>query len=223
MELKISAYPSSYLIARLSAGEQIITDKGSLLYCEGEYELENIIEAGSYKNWVAKIFGGKSLTYNKYTAKGTILLVLAPKGNAEIFSIDIERDNQICFEPQLNFARTIGLAFQLESKSLKNTLNDGLKLITKGTGTLFLKGHGTIVCQNIDTLEPIYVDENALIAYETTLNLRTISKGVKQLLLSGEGFIYAITCKGRLWIQTREEAVTSGSGGFIDGILNIVK
>jgi len=44
MELKISAYPSSYLIARLSAGEQIITDKGSLLYCEGEYELENIIE-----------------------------------------------------------------------------------------------------------------------------------------------------------------------------------
>lgn len=123
----------------------------------------------------------------------------------------------------MNFARTIGLTFQLESKSLKNTLNDGLKLITQGTGTLFLKGHGMIVSQNIDTLEPIYVDENALIAYETTLNLRTISKGVKHLLLSGEGFIYAISGKGRLWIQTREETETAGSGGFVDGILNIVR
>ncbi len=93
MELKISAYPSSYLIVSLSTGEQIITEKGSLLYCDGEYEMENFIEAGSYKNWVAKIFGGKSLTYNKYTAKATVQLVLAPKGNAEIFSIDIERDN----------------------------------------------------------------------------------------------------------------------------------
>ncbi len=80
-----------------------------------------------------------------------------------------------------------------------------------------------IVSQNIDTLEPIYVDENALIAYETTLNLRTISKGVKHLLLSGEGFIYAISGKGRLWIQTREETETAGSGGFVDGILNIVR
>lgn len=223
MELNISTYPSSYLVAQLNIGEQIITDKGALLYCEGEYELENVIEAGSYKNWIAKIFGGKDFSYNKYIAKSNAKLVLAPKGNAEIFSILIERENQICFEPELNFARTVGLSFKLESKSLKNTLNDGLKLITQGTGTLFLKGHGTIVSQVIDTEDPIYVDENALIAYETTLNLKTISKGMKQLLLSGEGFIYAIKGKGRIWIQTREKAETSDGGGIVDGIFSFLK
>jgi len=223
MELKLSDHPSSFLTATLDEGEQIITEKGAFIYCEGEYSLQNIVEANSFKNWIAKIFGGKSLTYNCYTAASNIKLALAPKGNAEIFSIEIKDEMPVFFEPELHFARTKGISFQLESKSLKNTLNDGLKLKTKGSGELFLKGYGKIISQYLDTEMPIYVDENALIAYEGTLNVKTISKGVRQLLLSGEGFIFSITGKGKIWLQTREKSEHSNGGGLIDGVFSFVK
>lgn len=54
MKFKISDYPSSYLGIEFKKDEKIITEKGNLIYCDGEYTFENKIEAKSYKNWIAK-------------------------------------------------------------------------------------------------------------------------------------------------------------------------
>jgi hypothetical protein len=59
MKFKISDYPSSYLGVKFEKDEKLITEKGSLIFCDGEYDFENKIEATNYKNWIAKIFGGK--------------------------------------------------------------------------------------------------------------------------------------------------------------------
>jgi uncharacterized protein (AIM24 family) len=55
MKFKISEYPSSYLAIKFNETEKLITEKGSLIYCDGEYSFENKIEAKNYKNWIAKI------------------------------------------------------------------------------------------------------------------------------------------------------------------------
>ena len=128
MKFKISDYPSSYLGVEFEKDEKLITEKGSLIFCDGEYTFENKIEATNYKNWIAKIFEGKSLTYNIYTAKENLTMALSTKDNSEIFSIDIKENNPILFEPNLHFARTIDLEIKLEKKDWKSTLNDGLKL-----------------------------------------------------------------------------------------------
>lgn len=223
MKFKVSNYPSSYLGIDFEKGEKLITEKGTLIFCDGEYTFENKIEASGYKNWIAKIFGGKSLTYNVYTAKEKLKMALSTKDNSELFSIDIAEDNPILFEPNLHFARTINLDIALVKKDLKSTLNDGLKLKTKGNGTLFLKGYGAIIEQEIDSEKPIFVDENALIAFEEKLEIKTISRGVKELVTSGEGFLFAIKGKGKIWIQTREKGSHSSSGGLIDGIFSFMK
>lgn len=223
MKFKISKYPSSYLAIEFKQNEKLITEKGSLIYCDGEYTFENKIEAKSYKNWIAKIFGGKSLTYNIYTAKENLKMALSTKDNSEIFSMEISEENPILFEPNLHFARTTNLEIKLEKKDWKSTLNDGLKLKTVGNGNLFLKGYGKIIEQEIDSENPIFVDENALIAYEEKLNIKTISRGVKELITSGEGFSFAIRGKGKIWIQTREKGEHSSSGGIIDGIFNFMR
>lgn len=223
MKFRISGYPSSYLAIEFEKEEKLITEKGNLIYCDGEYAFENRIEAKSYKNWIAKIFGGKSLTYNIYTAKEKLKMALSTKDNSEIFSIDISEENPILFEPDLHFARTIDLEIKLEKKDWKSTLNDGLKLKTKGKGKLFLKGYGKIIEQEINSEKPIFVDEEALIAFEDKLNVKTISRGLKELITSGEGFLFAISGKGKIWIQTREKSEHSSGGGIIDGIFNFVK
>ena len=119
MKLKISEYPSSYLVVEFDENEQLITEKGVLIYCDGEYDFENKIEIKSYKNWIAKIFGGKSLTYNIYTAKENLKMALSPKDNSELFKIEITNDNPILFEPNLHFARTVGIEINLEKKRLE--------------------------------------------------------------------------------------------------------
>ena len=223
MKFKISDYPSSYLGVEFEKDEKLITEKGSLIFCDGEYAFENKIEATNYKNWIAKIFGGKSLTYNIYSAKENLAMALSTKDNSEIFSIDIEESNPILFEPNLHFARTIGLEIKLEQKDWKSTLNDGLKLKTNGNGKLFLKEYGKIIEQEINTEKPIYVDEDALIAFEDKLEIKTISRGVKELITSGEGFIFTIKGKGKIWIQTREKGEHSSSGGLLNGIFSFMK
>ena len=116
MKFSISEHPSSYLALELEQNEKLITEKGSLIYCDGDYTFENKIEAKSYKNWIAKIFGGKSLTYNIYTAKEPLKMALSPKDNAEIFSIEVSKDKPILFEPSLHFARTIAIEIKLEKE-----------------------------------------------------------------------------------------------------------
>lgn len=223
MKFNISDYPSSYLEILFEKNEKIITEKGTLIYCDGEYDFENKIEAASYKNWIAKILGGKSLSYNIYQAKENMKMMLSPRDNSELFSISVEQYNPIIFDPELHFARTTNLELKLEKKDWKSTLNDGIKLKTEGSGSLFLKGYGKIILQEINTEKPILVDENALIAFEDKLEVTTISKGIKDLLTSGEGFLYAIKGKGKIWIQTREKSESSSGGGFVEGLFSFFR
>ena len=127
MKFKIIEYPSSYLTIEFDKDEKLITEKGSLIYCDGEYMFENKIEVKGFKNWIAKIFGGKSLTYNIYTAQEKLKMALSTKDNSEIFSLNISDENPIVFEPNLHFARSIGIDIKLEKKDWKSTLNDGFK------------------------------------------------------------------------------------------------
>lgn len=219
MQLTISKYPGSFLIAEMLPHEKIITEKGAMIYCNGEHEQENKIEAGSVKNWIAKLLG-KSFTYNVYTAKESLKFIFTPQNNAEIFKIEVKKESPILLEPDMHFARTMGLEIQLAKQSWKSTLNDGLKLRTQGSGTLILQGYGNIIEHELNTTKPVYIDEGALIAFEEKLEVKTISKSIKETLTSGEGFLFKITGKGKIWLQTREQGDTSG-GGFVSGIVGL--
>lgn len=223
MRLEISDYPGSYLAVCLEKDEQIIAEKGSLIFADGEYFLETKVEAKSYKNWIAKVFGGKSLFYNVYIAKEKLQLALSTKDSSELFLIEVTNDNPILFEPNMHFARTKGLDFVMENKNWKNTLSDGIKLKTQGEGKLFLKGYGKIIQQEINSEKPVFIDEEALIAFEEKLAVKTISRNMKELVTSGEGFLFSVSGTGKIWLQTREKSEGEGSGGVLDGIFSFLK
>ena len=88
MKFKISDSPSSYLIIDFTKDEKIITEKGCLIYSDGEYNFENKIEAKGYKNLLA-LLGGKSLTYAIYTAKEDLKMTFSTKDTSEIFELEI--------------------------------------------------------------------------------------------------------------------------------------
>ena len=96
-------------------------------------------------------------------------------------------------------------------------------MVSNGNGELFLKGYGKIIEQEINSSKPVYVDEDALIAFEDKLKIETISRSVKELITSGEGYLYSIKGNGKIWIQTRKEGENASSGGLIEGVFSFLK
>ncbi len=223
MITKISGYPNSYLEVQLNPGEEFIVEKGGMIFADGTYELETKIEAKTVNNWIAKIVGGKSLTYNIYKAKSELTILFSPGKNADLFEIDVQEKDAVLIEADVHFGRTKGLDLILAKQGIKNTLNDGIKLRTVGSGKLFLIGFGKILKTEINSNDPILVDQDALIAYDECLEIKTISKGLKELVTSGEGYLFEIKGKGRIWLQTREEDSKSGGGGIISSILDVFR
>ena len=99
----------------------------------------------------------------------------------------------------LHFARTDGI------KIIPGGFKNDFYVKTEGNGILFLKAYGKIIEKNINSDKPIYVDEDAVIAFEEKLNYESITGGMKKLLTSGEGFLCKFSGKGKLWIQTKDE------------------
>tara|TARA_B100001287_G_scaffold220804_1_gene189890 strand:- start:55 stop:672 length:618 start_codon:yes stop_codon:yes gene_type:complete len=199
MKFEITQSPNSYLLLELSKNEKIIIEKGCLIYSDGEYDFENKIELESYKNIVSKIFGGKSLTYNIYTAKEELRMGFSAKDTAEIFSLEINQQTQILFYGSQHFARTTDI--QIKSGGM----SQDFLVKTEGSGILFLKVYGTLIEKLLDSKKPIYVDEDALIAFEEGIEYEWITGGIKKLITSGEGGLFKLRGKGKIWIQSKDK------------------
>ena len=199
MKFEITSSPSSYLKVDFEKNEQIIIEKGCFISSTGEYEFENKVEAKSVKNILAKFLSDKSLVYNIFKAKENLEMLFSAKDTAEIFSLEVSNNKPIMLVASLHFARTDGI------KIIPGGFKNDFYVKTEGNGILFLKAYGKIIEKNINSDKPIYVDEDAVIAFEEKLNYESITGGMKKLLTSGEGFLYKFSGKGKLWIQTKDE------------------
>ncbi|TXE11846.1 TIGR00266 family protein [Seonamhaeicola algicola] len=223
MKTTISEYPNSYLKVELNNSEEIIVERGSMIFADGNYELKTKFEAKTINNWIGKIFGGKSIAYNIYRAKEHIEMIFSPDKNGEIFEIDINETKSVIIEPNAHFARTHQIDLKIIKKDWKTTLNDGLKMKATGNGKLFLIGYGKIKSKQLNPEKTYLIDEDYLVAFDNNLQVKTVSRGFKELLRSGEGYLYEIKGDGEIWIQTREEHGMSSGGGVISSIIGFFK
>ena len=223
MKTTISEYPNSYLKVKLNESEKIIVERGAMILSDGDYELKTKFEAKTFNNWIGKIFGGKSIAYNIYTAKEKIEMIFSPDKNGEIFEIEINENRKVIIEPNSHFARTNEIDLKIIKKDWKTTLNDGLKMKASGNGKLFLIGYGKIINQKLNPTKEYLVDEDYLVAFDSNLEVKTVSRGFKELLRSGEGYLYSIKGNGEIWTQTREEHEMSSRGGIISNIIGIFR
>tara|TARA_B100001113_G_scaffold20014_1_gene14834 strand:+ start:194 stop:811 length:618 start_codon:yes stop_codon:yes gene_type:complete len=199
MKFEIISSPNSYLKVDFEKNEKIIIEKGCFISSTGEYEFENKVEAKSVKNILAKFLSDKSLVYNIFKAKENLEMLFSAKDTAEIFSLEVSNNKPIMLVASLHFARTDGI------KIIPGGFKNDFYVKTEGNGILFLKAYGKIIEKNINSDKPIYVDEDAVIAFEEKLNYESITGGMKKLLTSGEGFLCKFSGKGKLWIQTKDE------------------
>ena len=196
MKFEITDSPNSYLIIDLKKDEKIITEKSCLIYSDGEYNFENKIEGKGYKNILALI-GGKSITYNIYTAKEDLKINFSPKDSSEIFNLEIQNNNPIFINPSNLFSRTCDIRILPPSGFDKD-----LFLKTDGFGTLFLKYYGKIIEKEIDSSKPFFINVDSVIAYEEKLKVEAITGLMKAII--GNSEIYKVSGNGKIWIQSKD-------------------
>lgn len=199
MKFEISDIPSSHLVIDFIKDEKIISEKGCLIYSDGEYNFENKIEAKGYKSLLALI-GGKSLTYAIYTAKEDLKMAFSTKDNSEIFEIKINNNYPVLFNPSNHFSRS----YRIETKP--SGFDQDLFIKTSGSGSLFLKYYGKVIEKEINSTKPIYVNVDSVIAYEEKLDVASVG-GVMKTLVSGEVELYKVSGQGKIWIQSKDKIV----------------
>ncbi|MEP0815043.1 MAG: TIGR00266 family protein [bacterium] len=199
----------------LEEGRRVFSETGGMLWMDTNIEMDTSMPGGGKGGLLGAIGGaltravaGESVFLNYFTAKGgpgrvtfasSFLGTVIPKKLEAGKSIFAQRGAFLCAEDtcqlKVEFTKKLGAGlFGGEGFILQR--------IT-GPGTCFLEIDGESTHLDLEAGQTIKLDAGHLAAFEETVSYNIeFQKNIKNLLLSGEGFAFAVlTGPGRVWLQ----------------------
>ena len=218
-EIKGTTYPVAIL--RLSRGESIITEGGSMVWMSPNMKMETT--GGGLGKMFGRVLSGESLFQNIYTAEGGDgLIACASSFPGELRVFQISPGNSMVLQKTAFLCAERGVELStFFQKKLGSAFFGGEGFIMQkvsGSGLCFAEFDGDIVEYTLGPGERIVVDTGNLAAMTESCSL-DIQKvpGVKNALFGGEGlFNTIVTGPGRVWLQTMS---ISSFAGLLSGYL----
>ena len=183
-EIKGGAFP--VVICQLNDGEQMITEKGSMVWMSPNMEMKT--SGGGVGKMFSKAFSGESMFQNIYTARGgNALIAFGSSFPGQILALEIGPGNEIILQKAAFLASEPGVQLSTHfNKKLGAGLFGGEGFIMQklsGRGMAFAEVDGELV--------------------EYTLGPGQQVKGLKNKFFGGEGFFNTVlTGPGKIWLQT---------------------
>ena len=208
MEYQIQGETLPVVICRLSAGETMITERGSMSWMSPNMQMETSTNGGLGKA-LGRMFSGDSLFQNRYTAQGgpgMIAFASSFPGSIRAFQIGPGRELVVQKSGFLASEESVQLSIFFQKK-LGSGLFGGEGFILQklsGSGVAFTEFDGHVVEYDLAPGQSIVVDTGYLAAMEATcsMDIQTVP-GVKNMVFGGEGlFNTVITGPGRIYLQT---------------------
>ena len=208
MEYKIEGAPLSVLTCTLSAGECMITERGSMSWMSPNMKMETTSNGGVGRA-LGRMFAGEALFQNRYTAQGGKgLIAFAPSFPGSIMEFDITPDNSIIVQKSgfLAAESTVDLSVFFQKKVGAGFFGGEGFIMQKisGRGKAFIEIDGHTVEYNLGPGESMIIDTGYLAAMSDTCSLDIVTvPGVKNMLFGGEGiFNTVVRGPGRIILQT---------------------
>lgn len=205
------------VICRLSDGESMITERGSMSWMSPNMKMETTSNGGIGKA-LGRMFAGEAIFQNRYTAKGAEgLIAFASSFPGAIRAVNIGPSNSIIVQKASFLAAEEGvnlsIAFQ---KKLGSGFFGGEGFIMQklsGNGTAFIEIDGHAVEYELRSGESMIVDTGYLAAMDSTCTMEIVSvKGAKNVLFGGEGFFNTVVKgPGKIVLQTMPISAAAGS------------
>ncbi len=209
------------VICDLSAGESMITEKGSMVWMSPNMEMQT--SAGGIGKAFGRMFSGESMFQNIYTAQGGPgMIAFASSFPGAIRTVEITPDRPVIAQKSAFLAAEEGVELSVFfQKKLGAGFFGGEGFIMQklsGHGMAFLEIDGSSVEYDLGPGQQMIVDTGNLAMIDATCSIDIKSiKGVKNALFGGEGlFNTVVTGPGHIVLQTMP---ISGFAGAISAVL----
>ena len=205
MDVKL-LYQPSYTMAnvKLSAGEEIRAESGSMVSMSDGVEMETKMQGGLFKALGRSFLGGESFFMNTFKSANGGEINFAPPLPGDMFVLElgkpmlIQSGSYIASENSVDIDTKFGGAKMFFA-------SEGLFLLrATGTGKIILSSFGAIHELILQAGQKYIVDTGHFVAFDEGIgfNVRRVG-GIKSTLFSGEGLVVDITGPGRILIQSR--------------------
>lgn len=208
MRYEIIGEPLPVVVCHVSAGETLITERGSMSWMSPNIKMETTTNGGIGKA-LGRMFSGDSIFQNKYTAMGGEgMIAFASSFPGSIRALEISPGNNMIVQKSAFLASEAGVNLSVFfQKRLGAGLFGGEGFIMQklsGQGTAFIEIDGYAVEYTLQAGQQIVIDTGYIAAMteSCTMEIKTVP-GVKNMLFGGEGvFNTVITGPGRIILQT---------------------
>ncbi len=216
MTYQIQGEPMPVVVCRLSDGETMITEKGSMCWMSPNMDMQT--SAGGVGKAFGRLFSGESMFQNFYTARGGEgMIAFASSFPGSIRAVEITPDRPIIAQKSSFLASTSGVTLSVHfQKKIASGFFGGEGFIMQkisGTGLAFLEIDGSAVEYDLAAGEKLIVDTGnlAMVTSGCSIDVQTV-KGVKNVLFGGEGlFNTVVTGPGRVTLQTMPLSAFAGA------------
>lgn len=202
---------------RLSAGETMITEKGSMCWMTPNMKMETSTNGGIGKA-LGRMFSGDSIFQNRYTAQGGDgEITFASSFPGSIMAIEISPGNDVIVQKSAFLASETSVELSMFfQKKLGAGFFGGEGFIMQklsGNGIAFIEIDGHAVQYDLQPGQQMVIDTGylAMMSSSCSMDIKTVP-GVKNMLLGGEGiFNTVITGPGKIILQTMPISAIAGS------------
>ena len=203
-EIKGGSFP--VVVCTLSGGEQMITEKGSMVWMSPNMQMET--RGGGLGKMFSRAFSGESMFQNIYTARGDGMIAFGSSFPGQIKALTIAPGREMILQKNAFLASEAGVELSIHfSQKLGAGLFGGEGFIMQrlsGSGTAFAEIDGELVEYELKPGQQLVVDTGNVAGFEpgVQMDIQQVP-GLKNKLLGGEGlFNTVLTGPGRVWLQT---------------------
>ena len=206
MRYEIKGTPFPVVICLLEDGEQMVTERGSMVWMSPNMEMQT--HGGGLGRMFSKMFSGESMFQNIYTAHGAGMIAFGSSFPGQIKEIAITPGHDMILQKSAFLAAVPGVELSIHfNQRLGAGLFGGEGFIMQrlsGSGMAFAEIDGTLVEYDLQPGQQIVVDTGNVAGFTAgvQMEIRQVP-GMKNKLLGGEGlFNTVLTGPGRIWLQT---------------------
>lgn len=203
-EIKGGVFP--VVECRLEDREQMITEKGSMVWMSPNMQMETA--GGGIGKMFSKAFSGESMFQNIYTARGAGLIAFGSSFPGRIMPLQISPGREMIVQKTAFLASESSVELSIHfNKKLGAGVFGGEGFIMQrlsGSGTAFVEIDGELVEYELSAGQQIVVDTGNVAGFEVGVQIDIQQvPGLKNKLLGGEGlFNTVLTGPGKVWLQT---------------------
>ena len=215
MEYQIAGGSFPVVICQLADGEQMITEKGSMVWMSPNMQMDT--KGGGIGKMFSKVVAGEAMFQNVYTARGAGMIAFGSSFPGKIIPLEVGAGKDMIVQKKafwaaqssvqlsIHFNKKIGVGFFGGEGFIMQRLS--------GSGIAFIEIDGDLVEYDLKPGQQLTVDTGNVAGFESSVSIDIQQvAGLKNKLLGGEGiFNTVLTGPGRVWLQTMPIVNVAGS------------